>query len=83
MARVDLSIKGWLALAMSGAFVYLIGVRGWLIPLIALLLWFPAGMVLVAALSFIVPPRLEPCTDSGEVSHFTSLFPDEKDISSK
>lgn len=45
-------------------------------------MWIPATLLVVALLSLIVRPRLQPYSAPGEESHFTSLFPNETTDSS-
>jgi hypothetical protein len=62
-------------MVLSFIFSYLVGFHGWLILVSGFVLWIPATLLVIAILSLIVRPQLQPYSPPGERSHFTSLFP--------
>lgn len=76
-SRSSAGIKAWIGIALSFVFCYLVGLRGWLLLVSGFAMWVPATLLMVAILSLIVRPQLQPYSPTREESHFTSLFPTE------
>src|SRR5271163_56285 len=53
-------MKAWMGIALSFAFSYLVGLRGWLLLVSGFVVWIPAMLLIVAILSLIVRPQLQP-----------------------
>jgi hypothetical protein len=81
-SRSGSGVKAWIGIALSFTFCYVVGLRGWSLLVSGLVMWFPATLLVVAILSVIVRPRLQPYSAPGDESHFTSLFPTETTDSS-
>jgi len=78
-SRSDSGMKAWLGIGLSFAICYLAGFRGWLWLASGVVMWVPTTLLVVAILSVIMRPRLQPYSAPGEASHFTSLFPGESE----
>src|SRR5690242_6940403 len=61
-----------ISLGVSMAFSYGLGLRGWFLPVLGFVLWFPAALIFTFPFSWAVRPRLQ---GYGNEAHFTSLFP--------
>jgi hypothetical protein len=81
-SRSSSGIKAYIGIALSFTFCYIVGLRGWLLLVSGFVMWIPATLLVVATLSAILRPRLQPYSAPGEESHFTSLFPNETTDSS-
>jgi hypothetical protein len=81
-SRTHARIGGLIALAASMVSLYALGLRGWPLLVGGFVMWFPAALIVVVPLSWIIRPSLEPYY-RGEERHFTTMFPDETDDSKR
>jgi hypothetical protein len=77
------NISGWITLAISMGLSYIVGLRGFLLWIGGVVMFFPVGLIVRVPLSWIIKTRLERCYPDGEESHFTSLSIDETDSSAR
>jgi len=76
-------VGGLIALVVSYLSLYVLGARGWPLLIGGLVMWFPAVLILVVPLSWLIRPRLEPYYHTEEERHFITMFPDETDDSKR
>lgn len=83
LSRTYATVSGVVTLALSMTLCAIMGLRGLLLLVAAVLIFFPITVILAVPFAWVIRPSLEPYYSTEEESHFTSLSINENDSSER